>query len=158
MRKWKIIFAIAVLGVGGMFTAMFIGPHMIEQPTFRAYQAVLPTLPAGAVPATQPVQDLPGARREVAMADPQRLYKGQAYYHYYCVFCHGTDGEGQGLAGQSFFPPPADLRAARIQAYSDEQLRDAILNGIGHTPVMEYTILPQHRWYLVAYVRSLAKK
>lgn len=158
MRKWKIIFGLAFLGAGAMFTAMFIGPHMIEQPSFRAYQAVLPALPAGAVTATQPVQDLPGARREVALADPQRVYKGQAYYHYYCVFCHGNSGDGQGLVGQAYFPQPADLRDARIQAYSDQQLHDAILNGIGHTPVMEYTIRPQHRWYLVAYVRSLGKK
>lgn len=156
--KWKLLILAALAFVGTMFTIMFIGPHMIDQPSFRAYQAVLPSLPPGVVPVTQPVAELPGARPEVVAADPQRVTKGQVYFQYYCVFCHGPAGDGGGPVGQSFFPPPADLRSARVGAYSDAELLNAILNGTGHGPVMQYTLRPQHRWYLVAYVRTLQKQ
>ena len=82
--------------------------------------------------------------------------RGKVYYDSYCVFCHNANGDGQGPVGQSFVPFPADLRTARVRAYSDGQLLRAMLTGPGHEPVLAYTVHPEHRWYLVLYVRSLA--
>jgi hypothetical protein len=31
-----------------------------------------------------------------------------------------------------------------------------MLTGAGHEPVLGYTVLPEHRWYLVLFLRSLA--
>ena len=81
--------------------------------------------------------------------------RGKVYYDYYCVFCHGDKGDGNGPVGESYVPVPADLRAAKIQAYADGELLRAMLVGTGHEPVLGRVVHPEHRWYLVLYVRSM---
>ena len=85
------------------------------------------------------------------------IARGRVYYTYYCIQCHGGRGDGTGPVGESLFPPPADLRSPRAQARSDDQLLRAMLTGPSHEPVLEYTVLPEHRWWLVLYVRALAE-
>lgn len=106
--------------------------------------------------------------------------RGKTYYTYYCAFCHGQNGDGRAApVAESFVPFPPDLRSAKLKSYSDGQLLRAMLTGPGHQPadndatasapsaavapqpgqtplpVLQYTVLPQHRWYLVLYLKSL---
>jgi hypothetical protein len=41
---------------------------------------------------------------------------------------------------------------------SDGELLRAVFTNPTHAPVMEHTVQPEYRWYLVLYVRELAKK
>ena len=93
------------------------------------------------------------------------IARGKVYYQYYCIFCHAANGDGNATVGQSLVPVPGDLRSPKVQAYSDGELLRAMLTGPGHkpfapyagsTPVLEYTVLPEHRWYMVLFVRSLS--
>jgi hypothetical protein len=77
------------------------------------------------------------------------------YYGYYCVFCHGETGRGDGLVGRSYVPRPTDLTAPSVQNLSDGALYGAMLAGTGHEPVLGYVVLPEALWYIVAYVRHL---
>jgi hypothetical protein len=86
---------------------------------------------------------------------PTILGAGKIYYSYYCVFCHGESGAGDGPVGHSYVPPPADLRSPRVAAYGDGRLLQAMLRGVGHEPVLERVVAPEHRWPLVLYVRTL---
>jgi len=86
---------------------------------------------------------------------PRRRARGRIYYDYYCVFCHGTDGRGNGPVGQSYMPKPSDLTDPSVQRQSDGELLRKSLTGTGHEPVLARVIPPEHRWYLVSYVRSL---
>ena len=43
-----------------------------------------------------------------------------------------------------------------MQALSDGQLFQAMLTGPGHQPVLERVVPPEHRPYLVLYVRQYA--
>jgi mono/diheme cytochrome c family protein len=161
IRMLKIFFPIAVLFLIVLGVFMFNGPEMDVQPNLRPFQAVLPAMPEG----TEPVESLPGAvptTQEAAglsnplPATPETLARGRTYYGYYCLACHGDSGDGAGPVGQSYDPPPADLRQPRLSGYSDGQLLRGMLTGIGHAPELRYVVPPEHRWYLVSYIRHLS--
>jgi mono/diheme cytochrome c family protein len=152
------------LGVAGYY--LFTGPYMLVQPHIRAFQAEMPPTPEGVVPVVSPYPPLPTTRQATTM--PNLLFvnrsptaadyaAGKTYYEYYgCLACHGAAGDGRGPVGESYVPAPTDLRAAKFRDYSDGQLLRASLTGIGHEPVLERTVLAEHRWLLVLYVRSLS--
>ena len=149
-----------VVMIGAAFYLLFTGPRMKVQPHIRAYQSRAPALPEGVVP-VEPMTALPTADQAKAMtnslaATPANLARGRIYYNYYCAFCHGPGGQGDGPVGQSYVPAPTNLASARVQGYSDGQLLRAMLTGPGHEHVLERVVPPEHRWYTVLYVRSLA--
>lgn len=137
------------------------GPRMTVQHSFREFQLVTPPPPPGTVSVAPEAERLPAAGAEGALINPlprspQNLARGKVYYQYYCVFCHGEGGAGDGPVGHSYLPRPADLRAARVAGYGDGALLRASLRGIGHEPVLERVVPPEHRWHLMLFVRSLA--
>ncbi|BCS54203.1 cytochrome C [Geobacter sp. SVR] len=154
------VVALFVLFLAGLYAVvLYNGPRMTVQPHIRAFQAILPPLPAG-VATVEPPDRLPEAGQAARDVSPlesssTNRERGRIYYHYYCVFCHGEQGAGDGPVGQSYQPVPADLHSARIGRYGDGQLLRAMLTGIGHEPVLERVVPPGHRWYLVQYVRWL---
>ncbi len=161
--RWMILLAMAVLAMVAAAYLMMAGPRMYEQTHIREFQAAMPPAPAGSVP----LEDWPPALASSAEAAHQNsplelkaasAARGQAYYGYYCAFCHGDSGAGDGPVGDSFMPRPADLRAAKIASYSDGQLLRASLLGTGHDPVLERVVRAQQRWYLVAYLRQLQRQ
>ena len=168
MKKWIILFIIVGVILGVFTSLIMIGPEMKSQPNIRAYQARVPLPPAGVVP-VEPTAGMPSSAEAAALQNPLRattenLARGKMYYQYYCLACHGEAADGNGPVGQSFLPPPADLRSAKLQSLKDGELLRAMLTGVGHQPaitppvrtsVLEYTALPEHRWYLVLYIRSL---
>lgn len=157
----KTIILLGMIYVLAMGYFLFVGPRMKNQPHLRAYDAKMPHLPAGAVPVKDARLPLPTTQQAASLrnplpATPDNIQRGRTYYQYYCIFCHGQTGDGYGPVGESFFPTPTDLRGAKVKALSDGQLLRAMLTGTGHEPVLETTVLSEHRWYLVLYVRSLA--
>jgi hypothetical protein len=156
----KVFFPVlaAMLAAGYL---LFTGPHMEHQPHIRSYQAVFPPPPKGSVPLKNPIPAMPTTReaQDLVSAVPptgKNISAGGVYYGYYCVFCHGQAGDGRGPVGESFVPSPADLRSAKVQALSDGRLFRAMLAGPGHQPVLERVVPPEHRPYLVLYVRQFA--
>ena len=120
---------------------------------------IMPERAAGSVTVTTPDR-LPSAAKAGDLKNPLlpsavNLAAGTVYYHYYCVFCHGEKGDGNGPVGNSYTPRPADLRSRRIAGYSDGQLLRAMLTGLGHEPVLGRVVAPGHRWQLALFVRSL---
>ena len=157
-----VVAALAVVGSGIAVYLMMTGPRMYDQPHVRSFQAALPPMPAGAVPVSDPVFRMPTAAQARDMKNPladtpANRAHGKTYYDYYCVACHGDAGDGNGPVGQSYVPVPTDLRAAKVRAYGDGQLLRAMLAGTGHEPVLAGVVHPEHRWYLVLYVRSLGQ-
>jgi hypothetical protein len=161
--KKKLLIAL-ILAPPLIFGAVFLfvlyeGPRMTVQHHIRDFQMTMPTLPAGTATVIAPVR-LPSPGQASGLRNPlqvnsQTLAAGRVYYTYYCVFCHGDTGAGDGPVGQSYVPTPADLRAPRLAGYRDGDLLRAMLAGVGHEPVLEKVVPPEHRWYLVIYVRSL---
>ena len=159
--RWLFLLAAVVLVmVAAAAYLMMTGPRMYEQTHIREFQATMPPAPAGSVPLEDWPPPLASSAEAAHQNSPLELTaasaaRGQAYYGYYCAFCHGESGAGDGPVGDSFMPRPADLRAAKIASYSDGQLLRASLLGTGHEQVLERVVRVQQRWYLVAYLRQL---
>ncbi|MDV7341321.1 cytochrome c [Terasakiella sp. A23] len=65
-----------------------------------------------------------------AFADGHLVEEGKELYLTHCANCHGTDGSGNGTAGQNLTPPPADLtEALKKKIISDEYLLWTIKEG-----------------------------
>ena len=158
--RTKIGFAATGVGLAVFLYLLLTGPRMIVQPHILTYEARMALPPAGSVAVDRPVL-LPTAEEAQTMTNPlaateQSLARGKTYYGYYCAFCHGETGAGDGPVGESYVPAPSDLRGAAIQAYSDGQMLRAMLLGVGNAPVLEKVVPSDQRWYIVLYVRSLA--
>jgi len=159
--RWLFLLAAAVLVmVAAAAYLMMAGPRMYEQAHLREFQAAMPPAPPGSVPVEDWPPPLPTSAEAAHQSSPLELTdasatRGQAYYSYYCLFCHGESGAGDGPVGESYVPRPADLRSERLVKYSDGELLRASLLGTGHDPVLERTVRAEQRWYLVAYLRLL---
>jgi mono/diheme cytochrome c family protein len=83
---------------------------------------------------------------------------GQELFLAHCQHCHGAQGEGNGEFADYLDPPPADLRSARTQARTDEELRTIIMEGRPGTKMTGYEIFEDDEIInLVIFIRSLGK-
>ncbi len=134
---------------------------MTNQQSIRPYKMELPPMPSGATPTKGRTITLALQASKVGTnpvsATKTNINSGRIYYGYYCLMCHGEKGNGDGPVGQSYDPKPTDLSSSAVAKMSDGQLYTAMLTGVGHDRVMVDTVLPQHRWPLVLYVRRFAK-
>lgn len=131
---------------------LFTGPHMRNQQSIRTFKA-LPRLPAeGSVSLNNASYN--NSTILIPEANEINLKKGKVYYNYYCAFCHGDDGKGNGQVGISYVPKPANLTTDSIRKFSKEHFLWAMLNGAGHSPVLERVIFPEYHGYIVVYVKN----
>jgi len=77
-----------------------------------------------------------------------------------CVMCHGELGDGKGLMGAAFVPPPRNFTCGTMMRdLPDGQLFWIIKNGSPGTGMMAFSGLPDEQvWQLIHYIRSLAKE
>jgi mono/diheme cytochrome c family protein len=95
--------------------------------------------------------------------DPRIIERGKLTFMKYCVNCHGTEGKGDGVAGQNLPIAPQNLTEGRIlNALPDHFLRSVIANGgqaVGLSPLMpSFTpfLSEVEVGEVLAYVRTLA--
>jgi len=93
-------------------------------------------------------------------ADPGNLKAGKTLYDRNCASCHGLSGLGDGDAGKSLNPPPADIAASsKMRISTDGYLYWTIAEG--GTPLQ--TAMPAFKsalkedeiWKIILYLRSL---
>lgn len=154
--------ALALLAGICAFACSSCGPHMRDQASIKPYEKLMPKKPAGIVP-TGGTLTMTTLQQSKAAANPLprdrvNTRNGRIYYGYYCLMCHGSKGDGNGPVGESYVPKPTPLTSPRITSMTDGQLYAAMLRGVGHDPVMSQTVLPEHRWPLVMYVRTFAAR
>ncbi|MBI3501407.1 MAG: cytochrome c [Bacteroidetes bacterium] len=87
----------------------------------------------------------------------QATANGKILYKKMCVTCHGDEGKGDGIAGISLNPRPADHTSAKIQALSDGALYWIITYGNPPMPTYKVILKDEQRWQLVNYIRELGK-
>lgn len=88
---------------------------------------------------------------------PGFLKRGQERFNIYCMPCHGSSGNGGGIAAQFGVPGVANLLTEPffLQTYPDGRLYDVITNGKGQMAGYGYNITLRDRWAITAYVRAL---
>ena len=85
---------------------------------------------------------------------------GKHVFGYYCVACHGRDGQNTGVpfAG-NMAPPIPSMASAQVQAYSDGQLKWIIDHGVfpSGMPASNGLLSDQEMWQIVRYLRALPR-
>jgi mono/diheme cytochrome c family protein len=81
--------------------------------------------------------------------------EGKKIYQSMCTICHGDKGKGNGAAGVSLTPRPANFLAITVRHESDGAIFWKLSEG--NPPMASYkTLLTDiQRWQLVNYVREL---
>jgi mono/diheme cytochrome c family protein len=96
--------------------------------------------------------------KQVQQYDPRVVEQGRVYYAQLCLSCHGVRGDGMGEWSYRVTPRPRNLRLARTQQRSDQQLFEFISVGMKGTAMIGWQaqLSEAQRWQLVTYLRSLA--
>ena len=90
------------------------------------------------------------------------LDRGQERFESYCVPCHCSSGNGQGIVHQratalaeGTWTPPTDLASQTVVDRPTGHIYNTITNGIRNMPAYGPQIEPADRWAITAYVRAL---
>jgi high-affinity iron transporter len=93
----------------------------------------------------------------VAPKQAPDLARGEELYRERCASCHGTEGKGDGAAGKSLDPAPANFTdAARMAKRSVDGLYNTITLGVEGTGMAPWAQLADgDRWALAFFVSQL---
>ncbi len=83
---------------------------------------------------------------------------GSSLYAARCAQCHGSGGRGDGPAGASLTPPPADLTRVAASATTPLDYYRRLTYGVPGTamPAFGPVLSPDQRWDVVGYVMTLS--
>ncbi len=87
--------------------------------------------------------------------DEKTIRKGEKLYKQLCWTCHGKKGVGDGPAGASLDPKPADFSSEKVQIQTDGEIFWKITNGRKVMPTYEDLLSEKQRWQLVTFIRNL---
>lgn len=92
------------------------------------------------------------------LPDAESIAVGERLYQENCSGCHGPAGLGDGPAGVTLFPPPANFTAGHTAGHSDGDIFYWIRNGVESTamPAFDEQFSRTEVWHLVNYVRRLS--
>jgi mono/diheme cytochrome c family protein len=82
---------------------------------------------------------------------------GKEIYNQMCVLCHGLKGQGNGEAGLTLQPHPANFMALNVKSQSDGAIFWKITNGKAPMATYFELLTDDQRWKLVNYIRELEK-
>jgi len=85
------------------------------------------------------------------------LKTGMKLYGKICWSCHGVDGKGNGPAGASLNPKPANISMMEVQEQTDGALYWKLSTGRGNMMGYGNSLEDDQRWAIVHYLRSLEK-
>lgn len=86
---------------------------------------------------------------------PATISEGKKFFASTCWTCHGKEGKGDGPAGRSLKPKPANLCSEELQKQTDGALFWKITHGKGLMQPYKNSFSDHQRWKLVHYIRSL---
>jgi hypothetical protein len=132
------------------------GWDMWETDAVQPHEKPMPLPVHGTMPRTG-APGLEQARRELAGMEPGlREQRAELVYRRFCHHCHGPNGDGRSIVGESFGVRPPDLRAPEIQARSDRSLFDHLSKGTDVLIPLAPIMTPQDRLLAIERLRALA--
>lgn len=84
--------------------------------------------------------------------------EGKKIYNQMCAFCHGATGKGNGAAGLSLKPKPADFLSIKVTSESDGAIFWKMTEGKAPMAGYKDLLSEDQRWKLVNYIRKLETK
>jgi mono/diheme cytochrome c family protein len=94
--------------------------------------------------------------------DLKFVERGRDRYTIYCLPCHGSAGDGNGITskyGMATLTTNGNYHSDRIRAMADGEIFNTITNGSASKVMLPYAdkLTPDDRWAVVAYVRALQR-
>jgi len=89
---------------------------------------------------------------------PAVVAAGKKIFTQFCVACHGAKGKGDGIAGSSLTPRPANFMSVPIVEQSDGSMFWKITTGKTPMPTWGSVLKPGQRWDVICYIRTLEDK
>lgn len=129
---------------------LMTGPRMRFQPSVQAFERKMAYSPENITPFFYCQFDT--TTMVIPAESEENILRGRTYYEYYCYFCHGRQGDGNGEVGRSYVPKPADLSVGSLSKLSSGKLYEASFTGTGHSPVLERVIPYEHRPFILRYL------
>ncbi len=92
------------------------------------------------------------------------LNEGKSAYSYYCISCHGADGDGRGRSSTDLSPPPRDLRTATYKFTgtsteylpTDAAIEGLLRGGLHGTAMLEWELPDEVISPLVQYLKTFS--
>jgi mono/diheme cytochrome c family protein len=116
--------------------------------------------PAASSPTLVPVPDTYKGKTNPLSGNADAIAAGQKIFDTNCTSCHGSKGLGDGPAGSSLTPPPANLQKV-ASTLTDEYLFFRISEG-GATapfnssmPAWKAVLKENEIWQVISYVKTL---
>ena len=93
---------------------------------------------------------------------PELLKEGKKVFEQVCASCHGSKGDGKGLAGAALTPPPTDFQKPLKEwpntRGDTQKIFEVISKGIPNSAMIAWTqYSDQQRWALVYTVMGFSK-
>lgn len=93
--------------------------------------------------------------------DPQEydfsIIEAEYIFSKHCISCHGKTGKGEGKKAKLFTLPPTNLTSENVQKQKDGEIFWKISQGRDKMPSFKKILNEEDRWFLVNYIRNLAK-
>jgi len=83
--------------------------------------------------------------------------KGKATFNQMCAICHGNKGKGDGMAGASLNPKPANFTSDKVQSQTDGAIYWKMTEGKPPMASYKTSLKEEQRWQLVNYIRTFQK-
>lgn len=152
MRWWlAVVLTLVVVGIAALIFASSISMAATPPGNFeRRLVTHMKYNRVGGKNDTDPLPDTPETRAT-----------GAEHFQHHCGICHGLDGQNTGVPfADNSSPPVADLASARVQRYTDGQLKWIIDNGIRFSgmPGWKGELEDNESWAIVRYIRHLPAK
>jgi mono/diheme cytochrome c family protein len=82
---------------------------------------------------------------------------GKKIYKQMCAICHGNKGKGDGVAGVSLNPRPANFWKEKIQSQTDGAIYWKLTEGRSPMAGYKASLSDKKRWQLINYIRTFSK-
>jgi mono/diheme cytochrome c family protein len=83
------------------------------------------------------------------------LERGRQRFDIYCSMCHGATGYGDGMVVQRGFVRPPSFHIDRLRAAPPGYFVEVITHGFGAMYSYNDRVIPEDRWKIAAYVKTL---
>lgn len=83
--------------------------------------------------------------------------EGKQIFNQMCVICHGMQGKGNGIAGVTLKPKPANFLAINVINETDGEIFWKLTEGKSPMASYKEMLNENQRWQLVNYIRNLEK-
>ena len=89
--------------------------------------------------------------------DATLFARGQDRYTIYCQPCHGAVGDGNGITKQYGMGATPTYHDPRLRDMAEGEIFNTITHGKGNMLPYNDKLLPEDRWAVILYVRTLQR-